>query len=500
MSNGKRLSQVSQTALAVLGAFSLVSGGSVSARPTAHPIVEGSSPAKCGKGDVREPALQGEVPVGQTASYNCGVKLVGQLPIAGNVQGTGSCAYIRPRNQAGPTPPPNSPIYVIDVRNPAKPVVVGEPLPVQNRTETFRVVVTKERAILVSGSTIYDIKDCMHPKLVGDVYLPPNTLPGIVTKTFPHDMRVNREGTKIFYSFGVWDVDITNLYDKKSWKLTDHRCELAAQITGPWQALHQAANKAGRSLCVDATKPVPQGSNYAVGTSPLVSSLIWPQVSHSPDFNADDTRVYLGDQAGGNSKSWAPDAKTRIFDTTKSPYKLLGEVNGGGHGLDWFRTGGREYLLHSNEHGQPAFGDGDPDSCHPLPRPTSLGWAMEGFLSDVTDPANAHNVATLNLAINDPKNCSTAHAEKSDASIAFHMIDDALNAHFAAVNYGTAGLRIFDIRNPEKPVEAAYFNHGVPVHAQVGYYDAARKLIYFSDVGGFKVLQVEPQVAKQLGI
>jgi hypothetical protein len=73
-----------------------------------------------------------------------------------------------------------------------------------------------------------------------------------------------------------------------------------------------------------------------------------------------------------------------------------------------------------------------------------------------------------------------------------------MNAKFAAMNFGDAGLRIFDIRDPLKPVEVAYFNHGSPVHAGVGHYDSERKLIYFSDAGGFKVLQIEPQVRAQL--
>lgn len=467
--------------------------------PAPAPVV-GTSPALCGAGDKREPGLQGAVPAGQTASYNCGVKLIGQLALPGNVAGYGTCAYVRFRAQGGPTPPPQSPITVIDVRNPAKPVVVGEPLPVNNRTETFRIVATGDRAILVSGSTAYDIKDCLHPKLLGEVKTPDTSLPGITTRTFPHDMRINRAGTKVFYSFGVWAVDIANLADPASWKLTDHRCEVSEQIKGPWQDVHRQANKVGRSLCDDAAKPVPQGSNYRLGTSPFVSSLIWPSLSHSPDFNADDTRLYIGDQAGGNTKFWSPNATTRIFDISKRPFKLIGEVNGGGHGLDWFRTGGREYLLHSNERGQAAFGDKDPNTCAPFPRPTSLGWAFEGFLSDVTDPATARNVATLNLAVNDPANCAAQNAAKGDASITYHLIDDPLNAHFAAVGYGTAGLRIFDIRNPAQPVEVAYFNHGVPVHAMVGHYDAARKLIYFSDASGFKVLQIEPQVSKRLGL
>lgn len=38
------------------------------------------------------------------------------------------------------------------------------------------------------------------------------------------------------------------------------------------------------------------------------------------------------------------------------------------------------------------------------------------------------------------------------------------------------------------------------MHAGLGYYDPERKLIYFSDAGGFKVLQFEPQVRMYLGL
>ena len=40
------------------------------------PQDKGVSPALCGRGDIPEPGIQGEVPSGQTANYNCGVKLI----------------------------------------------------------------------------------------------------------------------------------------------------------------------------------------------------------------------------------------------------------------------------------------------------------------------------------------------------------------------------------------------------------------------------------------
>ena len=457
----------------------------------------GISPALCGAGDVREPGIQGELPAGQTAHYNCGVKVIGQLPLVGSVAATGKCAYVRVRGTQD-----DSQISVIDMSNPTRPVVVGDPVPVHMNSESLRVVVTRDRAIMVSGSSVFDISDCLHPKRLGEIKWPDTAIPGVPRKNLPHDIRVNRAGTKVYASFGVWEVDLTNLADATSWKITDRRCEVAAQLAGPWQEVHRQSLKAGRSLCVDATMVAPRGANYLMGGSPLQASLFWPQVSHSLDYNADDTRLYVGDQAGGTSALWAPQPKVRIFDLTKSPLQVIGEVDGPGHGLDWFRVGGREYVLHSNEGGtegianQPQKGD----TCKAYPRPSALGWAFEAFISDVTDPAQAKNISMVQLAINKPEFCNVRKASGRDPWLAYHLIDDPMNARFAAVNFGNAGLRIFDIRDPLKPTEVAYFNHGSPVHAGVGYYDAARKLIYFSDAGGFKVLQIEPQVRKRLAL
>ena len=68
------------------------------------------------------------------------------------------------------------------------------------------------------------------------------------------------------------------------------------------------------------------------------------------------------------------------------------------------------------------------------------------------------------------------------------------------VSFGEAGLRVFDIRNPNKPVEVAYFNHGQLVHTGIAHYDASRGLIYAPGSDGFKVLEIQPQVRERLGL
>jgi hypothetical protein len=122
-------------------------------------------------------------------------------------------------------------------------------------------------------------------------------------------------------------------------------------------------------------------------------------------LNADGTRLYVGDQAGGNSANWAPVVKVRIIDVSKSPPMIFGEVDGPGPSVDWSRSGfGREYVLHSNEAGSagvPGQAAGG-DTCKRYPRPFSLGGGFEAFLSDVTRADQARNVSMLRLAINDP--------------------------------------------------------------------------------------------------
>ena len=68
----------------------------------------------------------------------------------------------------------------------------------------------------------------------------------------------------------------------------------------------------------------------------------------------------------------------------------------------------------------------------------------------------------LTLAINDPEFCDARQESGHDPWVSYHIVDDPLNATFAAVSFGTAGLRIFDIRRPITPVEVAVDGNAVP--------------------------------------
>src|SRR5262245_34157488 len=377
----------------------------------------GVSPALCGPTDLPEPGIQGEVPAGQTANYNCGLRLISQLPRVGTLQAAGQCVYVRSGNS----------VFVVDVSDPVNPVEVTS-VPVQSGSETMRVVVTPERSILVSGSSVYDISNCLSPVLKGEIAWPNVKLAGIPTRLLPNDIGVNRAGTRVYASSGLWEADITNLNDPTTWTVTDHRCDLAAQQPGPWSPVHTASLNAGLSLCVDATRPAPLGANYTLGASAVQAALLWRSLSHTIETNATDTRVYVGDQAGGTSANFAPVAKVRIIDLTQSPRRIIAEVDGPGHGMDWFRiANGREFVLHSNEGGSTGIpgqaAGGDP--CQPFPRPFSLSWGFEAFLSEVTGDV-ATRVGMLQIAINKPEFCQIRQASGRDPSVAHHVVDNPL--------------------------------------------------------------------------
>ncbi|MDG2005409.1 MAG: hypothetical protein P8J20_18965 [Novosphingobium sp.] len=478
--------------------------------PTAEAPMAVLAPAAskplCGRGDIREPGIQGNVPAGKTAAYNCGVRRIGQLPRVGSVQGYGNCAYVRPRGtRAGTT------VYVIDVSNPAKPKEVGS-FPVKSASETMRVVVAPDRAILVSGSSVYDIGNCLEPKLMGEIKWPPLALGmgpplggGGGMGILPHDLRINHAGTKVYGSQSLWEADISDLSNPENWTITDHRCALATEVAGPWQALHRHAESVGLSLCADQRGK--RGADYRLGSSGIQASLLWPMISHGISVSSDDERVYIGEQSGGAGMAISRGRpKLRVLDMSQTPLKLLGETDGSGHSVDWFRVNGREYVLHANEGGSVGIGmrlgsgAGGGNTCQPHPRHHTLGWAFDALISEVTDPTAPRNVSRLSVDINEPENCADRKASGSDPWIAYHMIDNPMDATFAAVNFNSAGLRIFDIRKPEAPVEVAYFNHGPMVHGGVGHYDAARGLIYAAGNSGLWILELEPQVRKQLGL
>lgn len=427
------------------------------------------SPAVCGPTDNEEPGIQGNVPMGEEADYECGLTLLGELPSAGGaVQGNGHCAYVRHGGE----------IHAVDVSDPSNPTPLrsvpvfasGRPQlggDATHGSETLRAVVTKKRAVLVSGGSVYDIRDCENPVYKGQISWANGVYePGGEA----HDIRISKDARTVYATFGLKEADISNLDDPTTWTVRDHTCDIEAQLSDqPLSPAHQATYQAGVSLCDYGYEPVPHGG----------------QLSHGPDTNDDDTRVYIGAQASNER------ILTLLDATTDVPQVISRVPETQGHSIDWFRPArGGEYLLSANELGAPGT------SCMPQGDPS----ASRAYLTDITDETKPKRASVIQLAINRPENCEAGVASGARPFIAYHSIDDPRDAHFAMISWGTAGLRVFDIRSPESPTEVAYFNHGPLVHGGVTHYDADRGIMYVPHSNGLKVVGVQRHIFDQLGM
>lgn len=143
---------------------------------------------------------------------------------------------------------------------------------------------------------------------------------------------------------------------------------------------------------------------------------------------------------------------------------------------------------------------GPADSCVPYPRPVNLGNALDAYIVEVTGNKFGKPFP-LTLDINRPENCEKARASRPNASISEHSVYNKDKAAFVMVEYGGAGLRVFDLRDGENPKEVAYYNDRKGhVHSGVFHYDEARGIMIASGSQAVHVLMVQPQLIDALGL
>ena len=120
---------------------------------------------------------------------------------------------------------------------------------------------------------------------------------------------------------------------------------------------------------------------------------------------------------------------------------------------------GKPYIIHVDEGGSGGiFLDGWQAACaagfplFPMPR-----------IVDISDESHPRLVSRVMLETHDPNNCAAVLPDLAGLSIFTYgshycSVDNKHNATTLACGFFNSGIRVFDIRDPERPKEIAYFN------------------------------------------
>ncbi|SFF56695.1 LVIVD repeat-containing protein [Fontimonas thermophila] len=439
--------------------------------PGAPPLAGPTPKAQCGPGSRPETDLQGRVSAEDHASgraaqgYTCNTELVGQYVVPNAIGTVGGFKVERYIDRAGrecayydttllfPTNvlDANAGINVLDMSNPAQPVLTARLTTPAMLSPHESLVLSQEAGVLaaVMGNPafypgivdVYDIsEDCRYPQLRASAPV------GFLG----HESGMAPDG-KTFYSASPGTPTLT-----------------AVDISNPL-----------------AIRPLWTG-NYT---------------SHGLSISNDGNRAYV---AAGNGNG------VLILDVSeiqaRKPNPQVREISR----LSWdnqtipqnaipFTRDGRPYLLEIDEYSSNA--PGGSVAAHGA----IVG---AGRIIDISDETRPVIVSNLRLEVHEPENrariADDPGAQLPVQGYAGHYcnVPTRVNPDIAACSMIISGLRIFDIRDPRRPREIAYFNAPVNPRITPGFeasnwamsspaFAPERKEIWYSDgYSGFYVVRV----------
>jgi hypothetical protein len=471
----------------------------------------------CGSDDLPEGDIQGHIPRADQESgraelgYNCGLALVGHttLDTGGRPRGNanmawaGRCAYVSGSGgaavvpQTPADPPSGAGVAVVEVSRSGRPTHVAtlrSPGAVAT-SETLHAVTTPEgRSILVVGQygndvvsgpkpmDVYDVShpDCSRYRHLGTFHWPENI----------HNLTISGNGRYVFATQPLQAMDISPLWD-------------ANPLTGPTYLgnLHDAME--GPAV---APGPVADLDDALPGE---VRQLSHPEnTSHEAWPSADGSTVYLGGVTAMfdlftilDLSAWLQrDAANR----PAGPPRIISQRGGRGHSVRTATIGGVPYVLHSEEGVFGAAYGCVPETANPFAGPA------QPWLTNIADPTDPVLVSQFGLEINAPESCPAQLESGANQSVHYHDVDDPADTTFVMVSMWNAGLRVFDVRDPVRPVEVAYFNPadvdptGATLLDQawghVRYVPETGHIWFATADGGFWVVRIEGQVRAHLDL
>lgn len=418
--------------------------------------------AMCGPNDSPETGVQG----GQySGTVNCGLSLLSSVPEAGSVQGSGHCAYVRLPGRQGYT---GSVIKAFSLADPLNPVQTDE-VEAIGGSESMRAMTVEGRAILVSGRGVYDISNCEKMVKKGEIPWPSQAAQNdnYMMATTSHEIAISHDAKRVYSGLGFGIAYIEDLERPETWVVKDWKCEMSRQSGFTPEA-------ADPELCQGPTHPDVPGRQY----------------SHDSDDNLEGTMWYGANQEGSNTQNEPPTARMVDISDPNSITILDTLPNFPGHSMSFWRDSeGRDFIMGANE--------GLGNRCQEYPRPTKNGNARDAYIVEVTGNKFGEPFP-LTLDINTPEFCREPGRRAAITATSMYNKDGAA---FVMMEFGGAGLRVFDLRDGYNPKEVAYYNDGNGhTHSGQFHYEESRGILVTSGAKALNVLVMQPQTIEALGL
>ena len=444
--------RLSRTLLAVV-LFAVVSSillgcGDGDNRTTSRTFARTVPKATCGPLDHPETALQGQVPPtlrrpGGFSGFNCNLQLVGQIRGEGAgwqnaffVDRTGRvCSYYdtapSPANRTHPG------VVVVDATDPSRPEVASYLATAAMIDPLESLKVNNQRQLLAAVNTlneedgpqldIFDISiDCRSPRLLSTGSAAGRSRLG------GHAIERGNEGDfspdgLTYYATNlrtgtIYPIDVAN----------PQHPTLLAQWSMP-------SNQRTSGLAIS------RDGNRAYFT-------LYGQGAASGNADATDLTngIVIADVSEVQARKLHP--QVRVISA------LVWGDGSASHQVIPVRIRGNDFLIATDEGGS---GDSNASGWRAACSAELPPWSMARII-DIGDEAYPRIAAELKLEMNDPKNCNEVLPDLvglTSFTYGSHYctVDDTQNATTLACGYFESGIRVFDIRDPVRPREIAYF-------------------------------------------
>ena len=439
--------------LALLGATAIVvagCGGSSSNSSDAGPIPLTVPKASCGANDKPETALQGQVTAAMRAAgftgFNCNLQLVGQSRGDGaNWQTTQfkdkaghTCAYHGTsfstvgRTQLG--------VRALDITNPATPTVTANLTSISMLDPWESLKVNERRQILAADNAhnggggpevdIYDISgDCRYPQLLASVAVgKADGTTGIVTPIIGHEGAWAPDGLTYYGS------DIRN----SQYYVVDTTNTTKPSLLATWKTGVANSTVHGLSISEDGTR------GYFTALGGLGTA-------YSPSNPASNGLV-IADLSEIQARKPNPQIKTISTllwtDGSIAQHTIPAKING------------KQYVVFVDEAGTAGLSN---TASVQLACDAKMPLFPVARIIDVSNEAAPVIVSRLMLETHDPANCAKVLPDITGLNIFTYgshycSVDNKQKTTTLACGYFNSGIRVFDIRDPTRPKEIAYYN------------------------------------------